>query len=380
MTITRKIRVLYIDDEPNNLKAFTAGFRRNYIIFAANTVAEAMKVLSEEEIHIIIADQRMPQTTGVEFFKIIRNAYPDPIRMLITGYADIEDLIVAVNDGEIFRYIRKPWDEFELNTAMQTAYEMYLTRRDLKTKVLELQKTNDELNRFVYSTSHDLRGPLSSVLAILNLIKVEQSVEDPNGYMQLIESCMRKMDLYVQKIIEYYKSVRVAEEPEVIDFDVLLDDIIKTSRFQNTNIQFDVHVNANTVFKSDAFRVSVILNNLISNAIKYQRPEEPQPKVLVHVSVDETAAYISIEDNGTGILEDHLNSIFTMFFRGQYSVSGLGIGLYIVKEALHKIGGEISVSSKVGEGTRFDLVIPNKDEKAVEKQLELVVAVNDAND
>lgn len=354
-----KIAVLYIDDESNNLVSFQAAFRRKYKIFTANSAAQGMGILNNEEVHVIIADQRMPNSTGVEFFQIVRKAYPEPIRMLLTGYTDAEAIVDAINKGEIYRYIRKPWDEIELNNAIQNAYEIYVTRDKLSRKVAELEKTNDELNRFVYSTSHDLRSPLASVMGILNLAKMENSIEDPNGYMDMIEVCVNKMDTFIQKIIEYYKSIRVDEDFSKIDFNVLLEESIKLFKMQKPHLEYIIHVDQPVAFVNDAFRMSVIIDNLISNAVKYQNPERQNQKVEVTVKVNAEKATIKIEDNGVGILDQHLNNIFKMFFRSNNSVNGLGIGLYIVKEALTRIGGDISVHSTQGEGTAFYLEIPN---------------------
>ncbi|OZA53545.1 MAG: hybrid sensor histidine kinase/response regulator, partial [Sphingobacteriales bacterium 39-40-5] len=222
-----KIRVLYIDDEANNLFAFQAGFRRFFEIYTAETVAEGMNILNDKDIQVIIADQRMPKTTGVEFFNIIRKAHPDPVRILLTGYSDLDSVIDAINQGEIFRYIKKPWDELELTTSIQNAYEMYQTRKQLKSKIDELQKANDELNRFVYSTSHDLRSPLANILGILNLAKLQQPGTDTNDYFQMIESCVNKMDGFIHKTIEYYKGIRLENVNEEIDFTKMFNDSIE---------------------------------------------------------------------------------------------------------------------------------------------------------
>ena len=354
-----KIAVLYIDDESNNLLSFQATFRRRYKVLTANSAAEGMRILNEEDIHVVIADQRMPHSTGIEFFHIIRKAHPHPVRMLLTGYTDAEAIIDAINKGEIYRYIKKPWDEFELENAIQNAYEIFITRDKLSKKIDELQKTNDELNRFVYSTSHDLRSPLASVMGILNLAQMEQSVQDPNGYMGMIEICVNKMDTFIQKIIEYYKSIRVEEEFTNIDFEVLLDESIKLVKMQKPGIEYILNVQQPVQFINDAFRVSVIMDNLISNAAKYQKPTEKNQRVEVTVQTTVEKVSIKIEDNGIGIIDQHLNNIFKMFFRSTNTVNGLGIGLYIVKEALTRIGGEISVHSTYGGGTAFYLEIPN---------------------
>lgn len=360
MDSQHQIHILYVDDEANNLIAFKSTFRRKYTVFTAISASEGMKILHENEIHILIVDQRMPRTTGVEFLDIIRTAFPEPIRILLTGYSDIEAVIEAINKGEIYRYIKKPWDENELHATIQNAYEIYCTRRELKNKVAELEKTNDELNRFIYSISHDLRSPLSSVLGVLNLANMDKSIEDPNGYMDMIEVCIKRMDAFILKVIEYYKSIRVESEIVNISFEEMLKESIEAFKLQNPNIDYSLNISQPVHFVADKFRLSVILDNLISNAVKYQKPNESNPIIRLNVDVNPANAIIRIEDNGMGILQDHLKKVFRIFFRSDYSISGLGIGLYIVKEALHRLGGDITVESKYGEGTVFTVTVPNK--------------------
>lgn len=354
-----RIAVLYVDDESNNLLSFQATFRRKFKVYTATSAAEGLRILNEEHVQVVIADQRMPNSTGIEFFQVIRKAHPHSIRLLITGYTDAEAIIDAINKGEIYRYIKKPWDVFELENAIQNAYEIFITRDKLNKKIEELQKTNDELNRFVYSTSHDLRSPLASVMGILNLAEMEQSVQDPNGYLGMIETCVNKMDTFIQKIIEYYKSIRVEDELVAIDFELLLDESIKMLKMQKPGIEYMLDVQQPVQFVNDAFRMSVILDNLISNAVKYQKPTGENQKVEITVVTSIEKVSIKIEDNGIGIIDQHLNNIFKMFFRSNNNINGLGIGLFIVKEALTRIGGEISVHSTYGGGTAFYLEIPN---------------------
>jgi two-component system sensor histidine kinase/response regulator len=355
-----KIRVLYIDDEVNNLLSFVAAFRRHFEIYTAENVAEGMHILNTKDVQVIVADQRMPKTTGVEFFDIVRKAHPNPVRILLTGYADLDSVIDAINKGEIFRYIKKPWDEGELITSIQNAYEMYQTRMQLKSKVEELQKANDEMSRFVYSTSHDLRSPLANILGILNLAKLDQPQSNADNYFAMIESCVNKMDKFIHKTIEYYKGLRLDNVNEDIDFEKIFTESIELCNMQNPHITFNVQVDQHVEFSCDGFRLSMILNNLISNAVKYQRADEAHPSVKLTADVSEKQATIYIEDNGVGIIEEHLNKIFEIFFRSTDFKNGLGIGLYIVKEALTRIGGEISVQSEFGKGTAFTLIVPNQ--------------------
>jgi response regulator RpfG family c-di-GMP phosphodiesterase len=145
-----RIKLLYVDDEPNNLVAFKALLRREFDISTANSAKEALGLLKEQTFHVVLTDQRMPETTGVEFLESIIHEYPDPIRILITGYADIQAVINAINKGQIYRYISKPWDEQELRIAMQNAYEVYALRqanRELTEKLVIANKQLDFMLR-----------------------------------------------------------------------------------------------------------------------------------------------------------------------------------------------------------------------------------------
>lgn len=140
-----KIRILYIDDEPNNLTAFKASFRRDFDIITATSANEGLKIVENEDLHIIISDQRMPDITGVEFFEMVRKDFPDPIRILLTGYADIEAVIAAINRGEVYRYITKPWDENDLKITIHNAFEIFSLRAENKQLIGSLAQANQQL-------------------------------------------------------------------------------------------------------------------------------------------------------------------------------------------------------------------------------------------
>lgn len=354
------IKVLYVDDELNNLLSFQAAFRRRFDIYIATTATEGLEILQNTDISVIIADQRMPKITGVEFFNMVLKQFPDPIRILLTGYSDINALADAINKGEIFRYIKKPWDQTELQNTIINAHEIYDTRRQLKSKMEELERVNNELNRFVYSTSHDLRSPLANIMGILKMAKIDAKPESAPTYFSMIEGCVKKMDVFIHKIIEYYKGIRLENEIEEVSFSQLFADSIEMSQMVNPKIRFTTQVNQPIPFYCDAFRLSLIINNLVSNAVKYQRSNEENPTVQLLVEVNQKEAIIQVHDNGVGIIEDHLTKIFDIFFRSSDFKNGLGIGLYIVKEALNRLKGKIDVSSVYGSGSHFVLTIPNQ--------------------
>ena len=141
----KKIKVLYIDDEINNLTAFKANFRKLYDVYIAESAAEGRKILESEEIEIVLTDQRMPEITGVEFLESIIPDFPNPIRILLTGYTDMQALIDAVNKGQIYRYINKPWDEEELKMFINQAFELYTLRKENADLTKDLLRVNSQL-------------------------------------------------------------------------------------------------------------------------------------------------------------------------------------------------------------------------------------------
>ena len=140
-----KISILYVDDEMNNLISFKAVFRIKYNILTAISGEEAIKILRNNTVNIIITDQRMPQMTGVEFLESILNEYPDPIRILLTGYADMNSVIDAVNKGKIFHYLSKPWNEEELDMTILRAFDVYTQKMNEREITNKLSLSNDQL-------------------------------------------------------------------------------------------------------------------------------------------------------------------------------------------------------------------------------------------
>jgi len=137
--------ILYVDDEVNNLTAFRATYRREFIIHTAESAAKGLEILKEHKINLILTDQRMPNMTGIEFLEEVLKINPDPIRILITGYADINAVIDAINKGQVYRYISKPWNDQELRLTILNAFEVYTLREENKVLTQQLLKANEQL-------------------------------------------------------------------------------------------------------------------------------------------------------------------------------------------------------------------------------------------
>ena len=359
----KHIRILYIDDEEHNLQSFKATFRRQYDITTTTSVTEAEELMNVKDFNIVLADQRMPYMTGVQFFEKIRDKYPDIIRILITGHTDISAAIDAINKGEVFRFIDKPWDYEYVENAITHAYDIFKTREDLKQRNIELQKANEELDKFVYSASHDLRAPLMSILGIVNLALLEDDILSQNEYLELIRKSVKKLDTFIINIIDYYKNARGVSVISNIDFEELVTEVQATIQYlpEYGNLTITTDINQTGTFQSDAMKLRIIFNNLINNAVKFQDITKESPFINLKIEASPAGAKIIIEDNGTGIREIDQDKIFRMFYRAGATNSGSGIGLYIVHEAITKLGGVIKISSRYGEGSIFEISIPSID-------------------
>lgn len=227
----------------------------------------------------------------------------------------------------------------------------------------ELQKSNTELDRFVYSVSHDLRAPLCSMLGVVELS--EQLTDDNLAlkHFGMIKSSISKLDGFIGDILNYSRNSRQEVKSEEINFNEILTDITDNLKYMGPAhhmVDIQVKVNDEQSFFSDKRRINVVLNNLIANSIRYQNPKLKRSYVKVEVETSESEASILIKDNGIGIGKEFHPKIFDMFYRVSEVSEGSGLGLYIVKEMIHKLEGEIDFESEPGTGTTFNIRIPNK--------------------
>jgi signal transduction histidine kinase len=356
-----KITILYLDDESHNLSAFKASFRRTFNVHIANTANEAIEIIEKENPQIVIADHRMPLVTGVEFFEKIKTEFPDPIRILLTAYTSSQTVIDAINKGHIDRYMMKPWDFALMESTLKSCIEIYNTRVELRLKVDELKRTNDELNRFVYSVSHDLRAPLMSMLGLVHLVKAGMPEDELLEYYNLMEKSIKKMDNHIQATLEYYRNFKSEVTVEKIHVNELLSELVESMKVYSDLVRINVTIPDGTHIQTDKMRLRIALSNLLSNAIKYGQKNDQPFNVDITVSPSDNDLKIAVQDYGIGIQKNELSRIFEMFYRtaDNKNTKSTGLGLYLVKDALDKIKGKVDVTSEVGEGTCFTLFIPH---------------------
>ena len=239
-------------------------------------------------------------------------------------------------------------------TKIKEAEEQLTTQNE------ELTKINSELDRFVYSASHDLRAPLRSVKGLLNMIKLDQDKSNTEKYLSLIENSINKLDLFISDIVHHSRNSRMDIMPKEIDFTALIGDSIESLKYMDDadKVRSHIHVNAPHKFYSDASRLLIIFNNIISNAVSY-RDKEKDSFIQIDVTVDDAKVTLKFTDNGIGIAEEFQEKIFKMFFRATADSKGSGLGLYIVKGVIDKLRGNISVQSTLHKGTEITVELPS---------------------
>jgi PAS domain S-box-containing protein len=227
----------------------------------------------------------------------------------------------------------------------------------------ELKKINFELDRFVYSASHDLRSPLLSMLGLIDLCEIHSEEQNNVALYGMMRKNIERLDNAIKSILQYSESARKALCFEPIDIKALIHEEIELQQANTNKYPIELHIEiavAAVDFVSDKIKIQPIIKNILSNAFCYQRAEETKKYIKISFSLDNNIGTLIIEDNGEGIATNKLDKIFDMFYRNSEQSEGIGLGLYICKESIHRLGGSIQTHSILGKGTTFTIRIPNQ--------------------
>lgn len=274
-----------------------------------------------------------------------------------TGEAKNVELELKRYDGELIWVsfsIKHYPDEGVLETVL-------IDITETKNNLLELQKVNFELDSFVYHASHDLRSPLRSVLGLIDLYRLEDDPKVRDQCIERIEGSIKRLDDLVQELLSISRNDRVSDSHTELNLIVELNNSISSyyNATDTKGLAIRTKVKHDKKFMTDATRLRIILNNIISNAIKYRSFHKEESYININAEVTEKELVMSIEDNGEGIEESKLPHIFDMFYRATEKSTGSGLGLYIVKKVADKLGATIDVESVELEGTNFKIIVPN---------------------
>ena len=247
-----------------------------------------------------------------------------------------------------------------IGSAISVEEKRQIVRNSLISKNDELSKINGELDNFVYSVSHDLRTPLLAVKGLVNLIDLYQGdINENEDFFKLIGSSIDRMDNTIIEILDYSRNARLQVRPELVEIDKIIRNAFEDVRFySNHPVKLELIIHEGIRFESDRNRLNTVIKNLIGNAVKYADETKPHSYVKVNVLRHGLDLVVEISDNGIGIEACNLEKVFEMFFRASEKTTGTGLGLYISREIMIKLNGNIKLDSEVGQGTTAKISLP----------------------
>lgn len=329
---------------------------------------EFIAALKRGQLDVILSDHSLPQFNSQEALTIYRESGLKIPFILVTGAVSEEFAVNSLKQGADDYVLKSNLTRLPsaiLNAVKQREAEVakVLANEAMRKQYEELMKINKELDTFVYSVSHNLRAPLRSVLGLINLARMEDDKKGNsfNDYFGMMEQSINKLDDTLKEILDYSRNARQDLTIEQIDVNNLLADNLERMQYMpgSSLIVKDIRVNEEVPFYSDRYRLSVVFNNIISNAIKYYDEHKAEPFLRITIDIKKDRVHMEFEDNGIGIDSEYMNKVFDMFFRATRNNEGAGLGLYIVQEAVEKLQGTVDIKSKVRHGTTFIIDMPN---------------------
>lgn len=382
MNAAARPTILVVDDEPEVLRSLHDLFRREYRVLTFERGPEALGALRDLDPPVVMTDQRMPQMTGVEFLRHAKRLRPDATRLLFTGYADLKAVIDAINEGNVFRYITKPWDAEEMQTVVRQAVEHHDLLVERRHLIGELQEKNAQLREadsvkraFIEVASHELNTPVAVVLGMADLWKLTQG---PNAsvteraWIDRIQNAGKRLARTVERMLKLLRADRFGDTLELQQTDLgplvlqVVEDLqpFLQARRQTVDVRLDPALGSAEV---DPAKVSDILTNLLVNAIKFS-PDGGSIELAAEPVGTETVR-IRVKDSGVGIDPADRRHLFEPFFTSydtlhhssgefQFGKRGIGLGLCLVKMFAELHGGRVHVDSAPGSGSTFTIELP----------------------
>lgn len=364
-----KHSILCVDDEIDNLEALERLFRRKYNVLTASSGAEALKIVKSEEVSLIVTDQRMPNMTGVEFLAASMKHKPDVVRILLTGYTDVESVISAINSGQVYKYVTKPWDPVDLVNTVDKAIERYELSAELKEKnqalelaLKELKSLDEAKSNFMILINHELKTPLTTMISFLSLLQESGLNEDQLKYLSRISTSAERLHTLINDSLEL-----VSAETGTLPIKMTQINLKKLvaemkdeyqNQLEQKSMSLAVTLEANEV-RADAKALKSVFKRLIDNAIKFG--VENSTIELSAQSVDQDRVHLILSNEGKSVKSEVIAKILKPFSLDEdimHHSKGTGLGLSVVQALLHRLGSELELKSPKG---RFEasFVLPS---------------------
>lgn len=335
-----KHSILCVDDEIDNVDTLERLLRKNYRVLKATSGKDGLLLLAQNpQISVIITDQRMPEMTGVEFLEKSLTVQPEAVRILLTGYTDLESVISAINLGQIHRYLTKPWDPVDLNHTVEQAIQRFEMSQDLKRSNLQLAKALEELKEldrtkteFMILINHELKTPLTTLMSFLDLTLETNLTDEQKTYLKKVEASSLKLRTIVDDCLLIIKTLNRQISPniqplKIQQFETYMDEATR-KKFTEKKLSIQKNFEALEI-STDQVWFSEIMKRILSNAVKFS--ESGKPIHILHESTGRQFV-ITIENEGPQI--QNLDGLFKPFFLDENIMNhsqGLGLGLAISK-------------------------------------------------
>ncbi len=347
-----KHTILCVDDEIDNVEALERLFRKKYTVLKATSGKQALEVLDKHPgpLSLIITDQRMPEMTGVEFLEKTLESHPETIRILLTGYTDLESVISAVNKGQIFRYITKPWDPVDLSNTVDHAIDRYALGQELKAKNSELAKALEELksldvakSNFMILINHELKTPLTSILSFSALLSESKLPDEDKLMVNRISRSAERLKNLVDDVLLIVRAETNQLKIDVqnvsfSEFSELPKEVVNLLNQKQINVIN--HISPDGVL-ADVRLVKQIMQRLIHNAAKFCQDGSD---IEVHVVPDGQLARFSVTNRGPHLSSKVIDKIMKPFYIDEdvmHHSSGTGLGLTICQAILKAHGSHL---------------------------------------
>ncbi len=352
--------ILYVDDENSNRVVFEANFEDDFRVHLAHSAAEALQMIDELPIPVVIADQRMPDMTGVEMFSLIRRKHPHIQRVILSGYAESDSIIDSINQGQVFQFVRKPFQRAELLSVIRRAMEAHDMAIE-NTSLMERLLVSEQRAILGHATA-DIAHEMGNQLNVLPLI---EAIEDDHAHdPQLSKLAQMARDSHdrLKKLLEEIKATVRNERTEVVLHLVSPSDVIREMlsflRFDRTIAASSIvaDLRCDPVILGNKLKLYQVLTNLIHNAMDAIEGQL-DGLVAVHLTCSPETAELSVADNGTGIPYALQDKVWEPFFTTK-GKRGTGLGLDLVKRLVEAQHGKIRMTSEPGRGTQFTMSFP----------------------
>ncbi len=352
--------ILYVDDEIENLIVFQATFEEHFNVVTAGGGQEALELLENHPFPVVIADQRMPRMTGTELFEIMRHKYPHTKRVMLTGYADPKAMLDAINQGHVFYFIKKPWEQevvFSILTRAIEAYDMSISNLMLQERLVASDRCAT-LGRSAAQLAHEMGNQLC-MLPLLELI--EERYSDQEDLVRMAGFARTTHERLVQIINEVKAFVRFERESvasQSVSLSVVIRELIEFLRFERSlpMARFSTEIRQECRVKANRVKLQQVLLNLLKNAAHAIR-DRAEGHITLVLSGDAQQAVIEVADNGCGMTPEVVSRIWEPFFSTK-GEEGTGLGLDVAKSIVEAHGGTIRCESVFGEGTKFTICLP----------------------